>query len=358
MNTKKFLALFLAAVLFAAIAFAGCKDNKTKPVSEDGSAASSESGTNRTGSSEITETTAKAPAKYSSKDKLVALTFDDGPNYKTTNRILDILEKNNSVATFFLVGYNIADNAETISRAHRMGCEIGNHSQDHKILTKCNASTIREQVSGPNESLKALLGASPVLFRAPGGAYKDVEETIGMPLIQWSIDTKDWKFKDAAHKGRSDAERTADLRRIADDVVNKAESGDIVLMHDIYEFTADLCELVIPELVAKGFKLVTVTELFEAYGETLEGGKVYSYAKLPAEATEPFTEVVSIGNYIVKTKGSVLNMRAEANVNASVIAKIANGTAVSVSKSVEGWAFVTHGEYSGWVNAKFLEKVE
>lgn len=346
MNKKKLLALLVAAVLLFALAFTGCKDNKTKPVSDG-----------NTVGAENTETTAAAP-KYTSKDKLVALTFDDGPNKKTTNKILDILEKNNSVATFFLVGYNIPNNAETISRAHRMGCEIGNHSQDHKILTECSTETIRGQVNGPNESIKALLGTSPALFRAPGGAYKDIEKTIGMPLIQWSIDTKDWKYKDSSQKGRSKEERSADLRKLADEVVNNAESGDIVLMHDIYDFTADLCELIVPELVSKGFKLVTVSELFEAYGEKLEGGKVYNFAKLPDEATEPFTEVVAAGNYIVKTKGSALNMRAEANADASVVAKIANGTAVTVSKSVEGWAFVTHGEYSGWVNSKFLEKVE
>ncbi len=344
MKTKKLLAAFLATVFLVGGMFAGCNSDETKPVNDSNTASG-------------TETTVPAP-KYTSKDKLIALTFDDGPYQKTTNRILDVLEKNNGVATFFLVGYNIPDNAETISRAHRMGCEIANHSQDHKSLTKCNAATIREQVSGPNESIKALLGAPPALFRAPGGAYKDVEATIGMPLIQWSIDTKDWKYKDAANKNRTEEQRTADLRRIADEVVGSAESGDIVLMHDIYEFTADLCDIIVPELVAKGFKLVTVSELFEAYGEKLEGGKVYSYAKIPAEATQPFTEVVAAGNYIVKTKGSVLNMRAEADANASVVAKIANGTAVTVSKSVEGWAYVTHGGYSGWVNSKFLEKVE
>lgn len=344
MKTKKLLSAFLAAVISVAGAFSGCSGDETKPVSDSNTASG-------------TEATTAAP-KYSSKDKLIALTFDDGPYQKTTNRILDVLEKNKSVATFFLVGYNIPDNAETISRAHRMGCEIANHSQDHKILTNCNAATIREQVSGPNESIKALLGAPPVLFRAPGGAYKDIEETIGMPLIQWSIDTKDWKYKDAAQKGRTEEQRNADLRRIADEVVGSAESGDIVLMHDIYEFTADLCDIIVPELVAKGFKLVTVSELFEAYGEKLESGKVYNFAKLPDDSTEPFTQVIAIGNYIVRTKGSVLNMRAEAKPDASVVAKIANGAAVTVSESVEGWAYVTHGEYSGWVNAKFLEKVE
>lgn len=353
MKTKKAVAFILAIVLVFAGVLTGCKNDKTKPVSENNTAATN---SGESVSHSDAETTTATQSKYSSKDKLIALTFDDGPYHKTTNRILDVLEKNNGVATFFLVGYNISDNAETISRAHRMGCEIANHTQSHKILTKCSAGTISEQVKGPNESIKALIGSEPKLFRAPGGAYKGVEDKIGMPLIQWSIDTKDWKAKDAANKDRSEEERNAELRRIADDVVSSAESGDIVLMHDIYEFTADLCEIVVPELTAKGFKLVTVSELFEAYGEKLEGGKVYSYAKVPEEATQPFTEVLAVGNYTVKTKGSPLNMRAGASADAAVVAKIANGTSVSVSKAVEGWAYVSYEEHSGWVNAKYLVK--
>lgn len=352
MKIKKTVAFILAIVLVFAGVLTGCKNGKTKPVSENNTAATDNG---ESVSQSDAETTANQ-SKYSSKDKLIALTFDDGPYQKTTNRILDVLEKNNGVATFFLVGYNIPDNAETISRAHRMGCEIANHTQNHKILTKCSASTISEQVKGPNESIKALIGSEPRLFRAPGGAFKGVEDKIGMPLIQWSIDTKDWKAKDTSNKDRSEEERNAELRRIADEVVSSAESGDIVLMHDIYEFTADLCEIIVPELTAKGFKLVTVSELFEAYGEKLEGGKVYRYAKVPEEATQPFTEVLAVGNYTVKTKGSPLNMRAEANADAAVVAKIANGTSVSVSKAVAGWAYVSYEEHSGWVNAKYLIK--
>ena len=344
MKMKKAVALIIAIVLVFTGILSGCKNDKTKPVNENNTVSDNNSA----------ELTTATQNKYSSKDKLIALTFDDGPYQKTTNRILDTLEKNNSVATFFLVGYNIPDNAATISRAHRMGCELANHTQNHKILTKCNAGTISEQVKGPNESIKALTGIEPKLFRAPGGEFKGIEDKIGMPLIQWTIDTKDWKAKDSSNKDRSEEERNAELRRIADEVVASAESGDIILMHDIYDFTADLCELIVPELTAKGFKLVTVSEMFEAYGEELKNGEVYRFAKVPEEATEPFTEVIASGNYTVKTKGSPLNMRAQASADAAVIAKIANGATVSVSKSVAGWAYVSYEEHSGWVNSKFL----
>lgn len=258
------------------------------------------------------------------------------------------------VATFFLVGYNIPDNAEVIKRAAAMGCSIGNHTKDHKILTKCSADTIKAQVNGVNSLLRDM-GIEPTLFRAPGGAFKGIKDQIGMPLIQWSIDTEDWKFKDASHKGRSAEERTADLNRIADMVFSQAKGGSIVLMHDIYDFTADLCEIVIPGLVERGFKLVTVDQLFEAYGEKLENGVVYYSAKLPEPSARPASaEPIAAGKYTVSTSGSVLNMRVSPDADSQVLEKIPNGTIVEVTKSVLGWAYVTYNSAQGWVSSAYL----
>lgn len=346
---RRFFVAFTAVLLCVAMLFASCADKpaennpSTQNVGEGGSDIAVES----------TSISATKPApKYSADEKLIALTFDDGPNNRSTNRILDILEKNGSVATFFVVGYNIENGISTIKRANEMGCEIGNHSKDHKNLTKCSNSTIASQVGGPNKMLKELAGIDVELFRAPGGSFDGVEKTIGMPIIQWSIDTLDWKYKDAANKGRSEEQRNKDLRKIADKVVNNAEKGDIVLMHDIYEFTADLCEIVVPELVEKGFKLVTVSEMYEAYGIELENAKVYySVDVIPADTT-PLTA----GLYVVKTNGGVLNIRKEADKASASIAKIPNGTNVTVLKSVAGWAYVDYNGTMGWVNAAYLAK--
>lgn len=307
----------------------------------------------------VSDTASETAQALTPDDKLIALTFDDGPKNETTNRILDILERNNSTATFFVVGYNIEKNIDTIKRAQAMGCEIGNHTDSHKILTKCDSSTLREQVDNPNRMIKNLTGTDITLFRAPGGAFKGIKQDIGMPLIQWSIDTEDWKSKDAAHEGRSEAERNAELRRIANEVVTGAEKGDIVLMHDIYNFTADLCELIIPELVEKGFKLVTVSEMYEVYGESLEKGEVYFSIELEEPAGEPASQsntVLEAGEYTVKTNGGSLNVRAEPKQETTVIEKLANGDKVSVVKSVPGWAFVKTSRSSGWVNASYLAK--
>lgn len=351
MKTSKVILALTALVLAAAMLLSACG---VKDDSKTTAAGTSSAGEPAMTEEPATEEPTTAKPKYSQSDKLIALTFDDGPRSSTTNRVLDLLERSGGVATFFLVGYNIPDNAEVIKRAAAMGCSIGNHTKDHKILTKCSADTIKAQVNGVNSLLRDM-GVEPTLFRAPGGAFKGVKDQIGMPLIQWSIDTEDWKFKDASHKGRSAEERTADLNRIADMVFSQAKGGSIVLMHDIYDFTADLCEIVIPGLVERGFKLVTVDQLFEAYGEKLENGVVYYSAKLPEPSARPASaEPIAAGKYTVSTSGSVLNMRVSPDADSQVLEKIPNGTIVEVTKSVLGWAYVTYNSAQGWVSSAYL----
>ncbi len=344
---KKNLTVITALFVALLIIFGGCVEKNPSPEGEGGSdiAVNSES------------TAAETRSQLSEKDKLIALTYDDGPHSKYTNRVLDILEKNGAKATFFVVGYNIDKNIETIKRAQALGCEIGNHTNDHEILTKCDAATLREQVDKTNERIKELTGTEMTLFRAPGGAFKGITDDIGMPLIQWSIDTEDWKSKDAAHKNRTEEERNAELRRIADEVVSNAQKGDIILMHDIYNFTADLSEIIIPELTEKGFKLVTVSEMYEAYGKPLNDGKVYYNIEFTEASSAVQSNVIlEAGDYKVKTKGGNLNIRIEPKQESIVIGKLSNGDTVKVIKSVPGWAFVEAPGASGWVNAAYLVK--
>ena len=356
MKTSKVILALTALVLAAAMLLSACG---VKDDSKTTAAGTSSAGEPAMTEEPATEEPTTAKPKYSPSDKLIALTFDDGPAKNTTADLLDILKQYDVKATFFVQGvnvdgYNIPDNAEVIKRAAAMGCSIGNHTKDHKILTKCNADTVKAQVNGVNSLLRDM-GIEPTLFRAPGGAFKGVKDQIGMPLIQWSIDTEDWKFKDASHKGRSAEERAADLNRIADMVFSQAKGGSIVLMHDIYDFTADLCEIVIPGLVERGFKLVTVDQLFEAYGEKLENGVVYYSAKLPEPSARPASaEPIAAGKYTVSTSGSVLNMRVSPDADSQVLEKIPNGTIVEVTKSVLGWAYVTYNSAQGWVSSAYL----
>lgn len=342
--------MVVSLLLSLLLLFAGCNGNK-KPVDQPpGGEGGSDIATQA--STQLTTQKAQNPL---SNEKLIALTFDDGPRAKTTNRILDVLEANESTATFFLVGYNIEKNEETIKRAAEMGCEIANHSKDHKNLTKLTYDEICEQVDAPNRMIQSITGTSPKLFRAPGGNYDGVEADIGMPIIQWSIDTEDWKYKDASHENRTPEQREADLNKIAKEVIDNAEKGDIVLMHDIYDFTADLCELIIPGLVEKGFKIVTVSDMYEAYGKELKGGTVYDCIELNAAAEN--NKVVQAGLYRVKTNGGALNIRTEPEFDAQSVLKVSNGTELTVTKSVPGWAYVAYGDAQGWVNSAYLEEV-
>ena len=336
---KRWLLALTALLVALSMLFSVCAEKNPLPEGEGGS--DIEAGNNVTNS------------KYSSEDKLIALTYDDGPHPVHTNKILDILEKNNATATFFIVGYNIEKNIDTIKRAQSIGCEIGNHSNDHKILTKCDNETIRNQVNAPNEKIKELTGLEMALFRAPGGAYDGITNQIGMPLIQWSIDTEDWKSKDSSNKNRTEYERNAELRRIADEVVSGAQKGDIILMHDIYGFTADLSAIIIPELKENGFEVVSVSEMYEAYGKTLKEGNVYKKITFSQNTSNV---VLEAGNYTVKTNGGSLNIRIEPDADSQSVGKLSSGASVTVTKSISGWAFVETGETCGWVNAAYLTK--
>ena len=210
--------------------------------------------------------------------KLIALTFDDGPGSSSTDKILDVLEENNSRATFFVVGYNAEIHTEQLKREAELGCEIGNHSKSHGNLLKMTDNEIKEQVEGNNDLIREVTGKEVKLFRAPGGNYKGKEDVINMPLIQWTIDTNDWRKKDSANKSRTEQQRKEDIDAIVNYVLEEAGEGKIILMHDIYTFSADTVEALVPRLCKAGYTVTTVSDMFEYYGVTPENGKVYREA--------------------------------------------------------------------------------
>ena len=192
---------------------------------------------------------------------LLALTFDDGPKASSTERILTLLEQNNAKATFFVVGPQAKQYPDTLRRAVNMGCEIGNHTTDHKNLSKQSPDVILSQVDQTNQIISEIAGVTPRLVRPPYGAVNDtVKSTLLQPLVLWSVDTRDWKTRSA--------------QATIEHIRKNAAPGQIILMHDIYSATADACDTIIPEL-AKQYQLVTVSELFEAYGVSMTGGKTY-----------------------------------------------------------------------------------
>ena len=198
-----------------------------------------------------------------SDKKMVALTFDDGPN-KNTSKILDTLEKYGVHATFFILGCNIKGNEEVIRRMKDLNMEIGNHMYSHKLLTRMKDGAITKEISKVDKEIFNVIEEYPTLIRPSYGTInKRILKLIDRPIIIWNIDTLDWKYHNS--------------RRISNSILNNVHDGDIVLMHDIYSATSNSLEITIPKLLDQGYQLVTVSELFYYKGVDLQKGNSYSH---------------------------------------------------------------------------------
>ncbi len=203
--------------------------------------------------------------KIDTDKKLVALTFDDGPNYNT-NKILDVLNKYHVPATFFVLGSKIKGNEYILNKMKDSGMEIGNHTYNHLLLTKYKEDKIKKEITDTNNLIFEVTGKESKLFRPSYGSFnKKIKNISEMPIIIWDIDTLDWKYHNS--------------KKITSRVVNKVKDGDIVLMHDIYSATSNALDNIIPMLANNEYSFVTVSDLFYYKGITLEKGKVYGYAR-------------------------------------------------------------------------------
>lgn len=212
------------------------------------------------------ETPVTKTRKIDPNKPMVALTFDDGPYFRATVPILNTLKKYDSVATFFVLGNRVPNHKNVIKRIADEGSEIGNHSYNHKQLTTLNSKELKEQISRTQRAVLEVVGSEPKVLRPTYGSYdKNLRSAIDMPMILWSIDPQDWKVKDA--------------NKIKDHILSKVRDGDIILMHDIFESTAEAVGLLVPELLNRGFQLVTVSELYESRGEALQVGNIYSHLR-------------------------------------------------------------------------------
>ena len=188
---------------------------------------------------------------------MLALTFDDGPG-QYTDELLDCLEENNAHATFFMLGQNVAQYPDAPKRMLELGCEIGSHSWDHTQLTTIDIDAVAKQFSDTDNALIQACGQAATVARAPyGDGNSDIYNTVNKPFFMWSLDTEDWKLLDA--DGDYNAVMNGDLT-----------DGSIILMHDIHEPSVQAALRLIPDLIAKGYKLVTVSEMAEAKNVTLQ----------------------------------------------------------------------------------------
>lgn len=183
--------------------------------------------------------------------KCVALTFDDGPG-PNTSRLLDILESTGAEASFFfLVGERISGYPTVVRRMRTLGLEVANDSLNHADLTTLSTTEITSQLSRTSATIESTIGKRPTRMRPPYGARNATVDYIsgqqGLAVILWSLDTLDWQFRDPV--------RTRSV------VVNGAVDGTIVLMHDTHSTTVDAVPGIISDPRARGFTLVTVSEI-------------------------------------------------------------------------------------------------
>ena len=194
---------------------------------------------------------------------MVALTFDDGPCAGASDRILDVLEANGAVATFFEVGSNVERYPEITARADSLGCEIGSHTYAHIDLPSSDEDLLKADRTLCEQAFRNAMGYVPIIMRPPGGALNGtVKLFYDYPFFGWSVDTEDWKTRNS------------------EDTVERIKAfgnldGQVVLMHSIYDSTADAVQQIVPWLLEQGYQLVTVSELMENRYGTVPEEHVY-----------------------------------------------------------------------------------
>ena len=220
----------------------------------------------KTGSTAATTTKKPVPT-----GKLIALTFDDGPGPYTA-QLLDAMKERGVHATFFLIGKNVDKYPAVVKRMEAEGHTVGNHTQNHKNLTKLSATQVRTEIDTCSAKIEKVIGHKPTVLRCPGGNCNSTvtayAKSLGMPVFYWSVDTRDWESRN--------------VNSILTTAFQKNKYGiqenAIVLMHDIYKTSLTAAIEMMDKLQAQGYTMVTVPDLLEARYGTVTPGKVYHNA--------------------------------------------------------------------------------
>jgi peptidoglycan/xylan/chitin deacetylase (PgdA/CDA1 family) len=195
------------------------------------------------------------------KSKCLALTFDDGPGPYTT-RLLAIMKRHSVRATFFVVGRNAAANPEVVRQMAAEHHEIGNHTYDHADLTKLPITEIQREVQRTQLAVQQAAGRRPTIMRPPYGSTDlRVNLAVGLPVIMWRGDTRDWLHTNSGRVQRS--------------VLKLAKRNAVILVHDTKQTTVAAMPATLNGLLRRGYTMVTVSELYR--GTRLLPGHVYGW---------------------------------------------------------------------------------
>lgn len=184
------------------------------------------------------------------EEKLVALTFDDGPHPVYTEEILDVLDQAGIKASFFMMGKEAELYPDVVKKVSDAGHLIGNHTYTHANVCQISADETTEEITKTNDILEGLTGKRPQFFRPPFGCKNEtLEKQTGMFWIFWDVDTLDWSLQNA--------------EQVYCKVVKNVGENDIILMHDAYPSTVEAVRELIPALQEMGYTFVTVDRLVE-----------------------------------------------------------------------------------------------
>ena len=191
--------------------------------------------------------------------KMIALTFDDGPDPTTTPQALAILKKYNAKATFFMVGKNVSANPDIAKQVRKEGHQIGNHTWDHPQLPKLSLDNAKKEILDTQEAIQKATGVQTKITRPPYGAINNaIQYGVDQSFIMWDVDSLDWK--------------THNTTAILNEVKKEVKPGSIILMHDIHQTTIDALPTVLDYLKSQGYTFVTVDELLDYQ---LESHRIY-----------------------------------------------------------------------------------
>ena len=256
----------IAAALIAAVFFSCCSGKPPADKPETTTAPAETAASETTYPKGVNEVRS---AEELAGKKVIALTFDDGPNTKATCEILDIIEEYGIKASFFVIGQNITpESAVSMQRAHALGCEINSHSFTHSYMNEMTADQITDEMKRTSDLIMEYTGEEPHFFRPPYIAFNETMfDCIDLPFIS-GLGCNDW-------------DDSVSTERRVKFLTEKCPEGCIILLHDQpdNEKTVEAVRQAIPIMLEQGFEFVTVSELFAAKGITpVSSGIVYSYA--------------------------------------------------------------------------------
>ncbi len=194
--------------------------------------------------------------------KLIALTFDDGPNPTTTPQLLKTLSAAKVPATFFALGSEAQQYPDIIKEESDLGNEVASHTWDHKDLVTLSPAQQKQEIESANQLINKITGKNVTLFRPPFGSYNNsVLCQTDLTAVNWSVDTNDWRYRTSAP--------------VVQNVATYAHDGAIILMHDIHQWSVDAVPQIIQNLKAQGYTFVTVSTLLDIRNGGAKAQQVY-----------------------------------------------------------------------------------